>query len=84
MSSDLRATLLELRDAKLLKAFAGGESSITKAFVFPSATGGVLDPDNMIRDRLPTLEAAGIRAVRFHDLRALPARGIIVTPSVPC
>jgi integrase len=70
MSSELRATLLELRDARLLKAFAGGESSITKAFVFPSATGGVLDPDNMIRDRfLPNLEAAGIRAVRFHDLR---------------
>jgi integrase len=43
MPSELRATLLELRDARLLKAFAAGESSITKAFVFSCATGGVLD-----------------------------------------
>ncbi len=41
-----------------------------RRFCFPVKTGGVLDPDNMIRDRfLPTLQAAGIRAVRFHDLR---------------
>ena len=35
-----------------------------------SKTGGLLDPDNMVRDRfLPKLQAAGICAIRFHDLR---------------
>jgi len=70
LSVELRRTLLELQDEKLLKAFSAGKSTIAQDFVFPSKTGGVLDPDNMIRDRfLPTLQAAGIRAIRFHDLR---------------
>ncbi len=70
MSLELRRTLLELRDARLLEVFAAGKSSIAEEFVFPSKRGGVLDPDRMIRDRfLPTLQTAGIRAVRFHDLR---------------
>jgi len=70
MSPELRRALLELRDARLLEAFAAGKSSVAEDFVFPSKTGGVLHPDNMIRDRfLPTLQRAGIRAIRFHDLR---------------
>ncbi len=75
MSLELRRTLLELRDARLLEAFAAGKSSIAEEFVFPSKSGGVVDPDHMIRDRfLPTLQTAGIRAVRFHDLRHTFAR----------
>jgi integrase len=70
LSAELRRTLLDLQDERLLKAFSAGESSIAQDFIFPSKTGGVLDPDNMIRDRfLPLLQAAGIRAIRFHDLR---------------
>ncbi len=70
LSGELRRTLLELQDERLLKAFSAGKSNITEDFVFPSKAGRVLDPDNMIRDRfLPTLQAAGIRAIRFHDLR---------------
>ena len=70
MSRELRRTLLELRDAKPLDVFATGKSSISECFVFPSKTGGVLDPDNTIPDRfLLTLEAACIRAIRFHNLR---------------
>ena len=70
MSRELRRTLLGLRDAKFLDGFAAGQSNISECFVFPSKTSGVLNPDNMIRDRvLPILEAAGIRAIRFHDLR---------------
>ena len=70
LSGELRRTLLELQDERLLKAFSSGKSAITQDFVFPSKTGGVLDPDNMTRDRfLPLLQAAGIRAIRFHDLR---------------
>jgi Phage integrase family len=38
--------------------------------VSPSLAGSVLNPDTMFKDWfLPTLEAAGIRAIRFHDLR---------------
>jgi integrase len=70
MSIELRRTLIELCDAKLLTAFSQGKSSIAEEFVFPSKTGGYLDADNMIRDRfLPTPERVGIRSVRFHDLR---------------
>ncbi len=70
MSPELRRTLLELQDTRLLKAFTAGKSNIADEFVFPSSKGGVLDPDNMIRDHfLPTLQAAGIRAIRFRDLR---------------
>jgi len=70
MSPELRRTLLELRDTRLFEAFAAGNSSIAEEFLFPSTTGSVLDPDNMIRDQfLPTLQTAGIRAIRFHDLR---------------
>jgi len=70
MSPELRRTLFELRDVRLLEAFAAGKSSIADDFVFPAKTGSVLDPDNMIRDRfLPTLQTAGIKAIRFHDLR---------------
>jgi integrase len=70
LSAELRRTLLDLQDERLLKAFSAGKSTIVQDFIFPSKTGGVLDPDNMIRDRfLPLLRAAGIRAIRFHDLR---------------
>jgi integrase len=70
MSLELRRALLELRHVRLLEGFAAGKSSLAEDFVFLSKTGGVLDPDNMTRDRfLPTLQAAGIRAIRFPDLR---------------
>ena len=70
MSPELHRTLLELRDACLLRAFTEGKPNIAEEFVFPSPSGGVLNPDTMFKDWfLPTLEAAGIRAVRFHDLR---------------
>jgi integrase len=66
----LHRTLVGLRDTRLLKAYADGRSSIADEFVFPSSTGGVLDPDNMVKNwYLPILQTAGIRAVRFHDLR---------------
>jgi len=70
LSAELRRTLLELQDDRLLKAYSAGKSTIAQDFIFPSKTGGVLHPDNMIRDRfLPLLQSAGIRAIRFHDLR---------------
>ena len=38
--------------------------------VFTNGTGAPVDPDNMIkRNFQPALEAAGLRRIRFHDLR---------------
>lgn len=38
--------------------------------VFCTSTGNPLDPDNMVKNQFaPTLERAGLRRIRFHDLR---------------
>ncbi len=70
LSRQLRRALLELRDQRLLKAFADGKTSVADDLVFPSPEGSVLDPDNFIkRYFLPAIEHAGLRRFRFHDLR---------------
>jgi integrase len=70
LSRQLRALLLELRDSRMLRAFAAGKTSILDEFVFPSPEGSVLDPDNLVkRYFLPTIEHSGLRRIRFHDLR---------------
>jgi integrase len=70
MSKQLRAALAHLRDQHLEEALAAGLTSITEDLVFTSPAGGVLDPDNLYhRYFLPCLERAGIRRIRFHDLR---------------
>ena len=54
----------------MLEAFAKGKASILDEFVFPSPEGSVLDPDNLVtRYFLPAIEHAGLRRIRFHDLR---------------
>src|SRR6202040_238689 len=61
---------LEARDARMLKAYLGGRSSITAELVFPSETGTVLDHSNVYsRQFLPAIERAGLRHFRIHDLR---------------
>ena len=38
--------------------------------VFPNTEGNLIDPDTMVKRKfLPTLKMAGIRKIRFHDLR---------------
>jgi integrase len=69
MSKELRRALMELRDQRMLEAFAGGESEVG-GLVFASQTGGPLDSRNVYhRDFLPCLEVAGLRRVTFHALR---------------
>jgi integrase len=72
LSRELRKTLLELRDKRLLSAFQEGMASIADHLVFPSQTGDiVLDPDNLVHYYfLPALEKAGLRKIRFHDSAA--------------
>jgi site-specific recombinase XerC len=54
----------------MLSAFTAGKSNIEDELVFPSPEGSVLDPDNLVkRYFLPSIEHAGLRRFRFHDLR---------------
>jgi len=70
MSRELRRVLLEARDARMLAAFQKGKDSITDELVFQSEIGGPVDPAKLVnRHFLPTLETAGLRRIRFHDLR---------------
>jgi Phage integrase family len=47
-----------------------GQSSITDDLILPSKTGTVLDPVDLIHYYfLPAIEKAGLRRIRFHDLR---------------
>jgi len=70
LSRELRKALVELRDKRLLEAFLKGRNDISEEVVFPSPDGTILDPDNLYhRYFLPVLTKAGIRKVRFHDLR---------------
>ena len=72
MSRELRRVLFELRDQRLLQTFSRGEESIEGELVFPSEVGAVLDINNLVpRHFLPLLERAGLRRIRFHDLRQL-------------
>ncbi len=53
-----------------MEAFSKGKTSIVDELVFPSPEGSVLDPDNLVkRYFLPVIEHAGLRRIRFHDLR---------------
>jgi integrase len=71
MSRELRRELLLLRDVRMLEAFQGGHNSIADDLVFPGESD--LNPisPRTIGERyfVPTLERAGLRRVRFHDLR---------------
>ncbi len=70
LSKQLRATLIELRDQRLLCAMMAGKSGIADELVFPSQVGTVIRPDNIVpRYMEPALEQAGLRRIRFHDLR---------------
>ena len=70
MSKQLRAVLLELREQRLLDAMLKGDIPIAEDLVFPSLSGGVLDPANLHkRVLLPAIQYAGLRHFRIHDLR---------------
>jgi len=70
LSRELRKVLLELRDKRLLETFLQGKDDISGDLVFPSPGGTILDPDNLYhRYFQPVLTKAGLRKIRFHDLR---------------
>jgi integrase len=70
LSRELRKSLLDLRDKRLLEAFLKGKENIADDLVFPSPEGAILDPDNLYhRYFQPVLTKAGLRKIRLHDLR---------------
>jgi integrase len=70
LSRELRKSLLDLRDKRLLEAFLKGKENIADDLVFPSPDGAILDPDNLYhRYFQPVLTKAGLRKIRLHDLR---------------
>jgi integrase len=70
MTKQLRAVLLEWKDAALVQAFQFGKTSIVDDLVFPSEAGTPICADNIApRYMEPALENAGLRKFRFHDLR---------------
>ena len=70
LSGQLRRTLLELRDTRLLAAMMDGKTSIADDLIFPSKAGTVLDSNNLVHYHfLPCLAHAGLRRFRVHDLR---------------
>jgi len=68
MSGELRQTLLRLRGTA---AGSGGEkTTISRKLVFPSEAGTPIEMNNFSeRVFKPLLKAAGLRTIRFHDLR---------------
>jgi len=70
ISRELRRVLLQLRDERLVKAFAEGKSEISGELVFPSEAGTPIEMNNFSeRVFKPLLSRAGLRKIRFHDLR---------------
>jgi integrase len=70
LSRELRNVLLELQDQRMLLAFGRGQDSVADDLVFPSEKGTVLNVSNIVRRHfVPALDRAGLRRIRFHDLR---------------
>jgi integrase len=75
LSRELRTTLLELRDRRVVDAIEKGRFTtegqpLISKLVFPSRTAGHLSGRNVYhRDFVPCLQAAGLRRVTFHALR---------------
>jgi integrase len=70
MSRELRGVLCQLRDEKVVTAFTEGRSDIFGELVFSSEAGTPIEMNNFAeRVFKPLLARAGLRKVRFHDLR---------------
>ena len=70
MSRELRRTLLRLRNARVVEALAHGKADISDLLVFQSEAGTPIEMNNFSeRVFKPLLTIAGLRCIRFHDLR---------------
>jgi integrase len=70
LSRELRRVLLQLRDDTLLSAPVNGKNDISGELVFPSDAGTPIEMNNFSeRVFKPLVSRAGLRRIRFHDLR---------------
>jgi integrase len=70
LSRELRNVLLNSCDQRMLKAKAHGRDSVADELVFASKKDTVLNLSNVVRRHFfPALDRAGLRRIRFHDLR---------------
>jgi len=70
MSRELRRALLHLREHRLAKADRKTVSDLCDSLVFPSEAGTPIEMNNFSeRVFKPLLTRAGLRKIRFHDLR---------------
>ena len=70
MSRELRRVLLDLCDERLIDASGEDKPDISNKLVFPSETGTPIEMNNFCqRVFKPLLVRAGLRNIRFHDLR---------------
>jgi integrase len=67
MSDQLMAVLRSLKAEMAEEALAGGKSF--GELVFPSEAGTPRDPSHVVREFNRALKKAGLRHIRFHDLR---------------
>lgn len=66
----------------VLKEHKQQTTKLTK-FVFHNANGNYIDPDNLIKRRFnPLLKKAGLKKVRFHDLRHTYA-SLLISKNLP-
>ncbi len=63
------AALREHRKQQMGERLAAGGRWVESGLVFTTSIGSPIEPDNLRRSWYPLREAAGIGAVRFHDLR---------------
>ena len=70
ISRELRRVLLDLRDERMLEAFQAGRSSIADDLLFRGEKGNPISVRTLVENYfLPSLERAGLRRFRFHDMR---------------
>jgi integrase len=70
MSRELRRVSSNFGTKRLVKAFGEGKSDIAEELVFPSEAGTPMEMNNFSERVLkPLLAQAGLRKIRFHDLR---------------
>jgi len=70
MSRELRRVLMDLRDERMLEAFQAGRQSISDDLLFPGEKANPVSVRSLVENYfLPSLERAGLRRFRFHDMR---------------
>src|SRR3990172_8552617 len=70
MSKQLTQVLAVLREQREAEEAVNGRSLDSETWVFTNSAGSPIDPTNLVKRAFyPCLQKAGLRRIRFHDLR---------------